>query len=304
MLKILICFSLVFGPSMQAFGQGAAQPKKENARFPDPRDKEKKEAKLQAELSRAKDLALRARMDYAGLKLTEDQTAEYQKLIADAKAKLDSETAALVAISESLKRIDDPVSCFDLFALGGRPHHGLSITMPTIYGGALAVLLAAPELGGTSNGVALGAGALLAVGGFIFSKHEEGANRAYNLATRFDLPSYGVDTTLTKEELSDVAKYKESILNGINRKLSRRGKVSAKASIDDVRAVMVEGFNSGDFCRAKAPASDEVSLMKPKAMNAYILSKLESRLGGSTSSATGGSSGSGTNSVDRVKIPE
>lgn len=303
MVKILICFSLVFGPSMQAFAQGGStQPKKDGARLADPRTEWDK-----------KDLAIKQReanqaIDYTedeleNLKLSAEQTQEVKEQVDILQAQLAKQKAALDAIENDLKQLSKPaVSCFDVFAIRSTfelPDHGASDQ--SILGGLLVGLSA----GILSQSLPVGlVSTVVGVPAFLLMfapKWDRKASRSYKLATRFDLSSHGVDTTLSKEDLSWRKMFKSRILKHYNRQLPKGIK---DATIDDVRAVMVEGFNSGNFCHANAPKSDEAALMTKKQMNRYIVAKLAERLGSAPSNATGSATGSQGNSAGGVQTAE
>lgn len=302
MLNILICFSLVFSPSMQAFAQsGAAQPKKEGARFADPRLKYRT-AELSEQIEEKKDGIEQTRKDVGLITLSADESEQYKQQIKDARAKLDQDLEELKKLEEDLSKEQAQVSCFDLFALESyrAPIAG------SIFSGLLTTVITVPLVLEAEKKVertaAIGWMAALATGVTLGTQGTfDKTQRAYKLASRFDVDKYGAETTLAPKDRKKLAEFKSRILKYYNRQLPRGTK---DATIDDVRAVMVEGFNSGNFCRAEVPKSNDTALMNKRQMNRYIVAKLAERLGSAPSNTTGSSSGSRTNSAGGVQTAE
>jgi hypothetical protein len=309
-IKMFLCFSLVFAPSTQVFAQ-VAPLTKENARFPNPHA-ELNEDNLLDDLVEAAKVAADARKEYEIIEKTKDSTEQYQQAVADARTKLEMANAEKDAAEERYKHAKDPISCFDLFierragvrtgqtcaAMALGPMVGLgvggSMAEAGISGGVVPLAI--------FGGIVTGIGLAKVIGHHRFTS-------TINLASRLDLKSCGVDSNPSPKEQAALERAKlentTKVLNFYNKRLSKRGKTSRKASIDDVREVMVEGFNSGAFCYAKAPKKDSVELMNPKQMNAYVLKKLEARLGGSKASAAGEASGQSSSSGSgRTQIAE
>ncbi len=307
MLKILICLTLAFGPSMQAFAQGGVQPKKENVRFEDPYEASRHKDKMD-ELDATKESAEQSKMRIEALSLKAEQGKRYRSRLAQAKEQLKEELSEIEALSKDLEKPIPQISCFDMLALesGGKFRMNWFGTLVGFYGGAVLGAIITADLSSSGSTIlgALAGGLVAELILFAPTIGDAKDRKSYKIASRFNIPEI-VDTTLSEEQLKllEKFKYRERALDRINKALKKRGKASAPASIDDVRAVMVEGFNSSDFCRANAPASNDIALMKPKQIHAYILSKLESRLGGSAS-GTKGTSDSDSSSAGGVRTAE